>query len=153
VAAAKNIRTELQRAFPGIKFGVKSRRFAGGDAIDVSWTDGPTTGQVDMIVDRYSAGSFDGMTDSYSYERCAWTEAFGDAKYVHSSRHYSARAIDSAIRTVFTRYAGNLTAIARPTAADFEAGRLWGVIVPHLCDNLQTLVNVELSRRTWAIAR
>jgi hypothetical protein len=151
VAAAKNIRTELQRAFPGIKFSVKSRRFSGGDAIDVSWTDGPTTGQVDPIINRYSAGTFDGMTDSYSYERCAWTEAFGDAKYVHSSRHDSARAIDSAIRTVFTRYAGNLEGITRPAAEDFKMGRLWNVAVPHLGDALQTLINVELSRRTWAI--
>jgi hypothetical protein len=121
VAAAKNIRTELQRAFPGIKFSVKSRRFSGGDAIDVSWTDGPTSGQVDAIIDRYSAGSFDGMTDCYSYERCAWTEAFGDAKYVHSARHYSARAIEGAIRTVFTRYAGNLEGIARPCAEAYPA--------------------------------
>jgi hypothetical protein len=80
---------------------------------------------VDPIINRYSAGSFDGMTDSYNYEHCAWTDAFGDAKYVHSHRDYSARAIAGAIRTVYTRYAGNLEAIAMPSAEDFNKGRLW----------------------------
>ena len=69
IAAAKNIRIELARAFPGVKFSIKSRRFSMGDAIDVSWTDGPNSRQVDEIIDRYSAGSFDGMQDLYTYER------------------------------------------------------------------------------------
>jgi hypothetical protein len=153
VAAAKNIRTELALAFPSTKFSVKSRRFSGGDSIDVSWTDGPTTSQVDPIINRYSAGSFDGMTDSYNYEHCAWTDAFGDAKYVHSHRDYSARAIAGAIRTVYTRYAGNLEAIAMPSAEDFNKGRLWAIAVPYLNTELQALINVEISRRTWAIER
>lgn len=81
IAASKNMKVELGLAFPGVKFSIKTRRFSGGDAIDISWIDGPTSKQVDEIIDRYSAGSFDGMTDCYNYGRNAWIEAFGDAKY------------------------------------------------------------------------
>jgi hypothetical protein len=151
VAAAKNIRIELKRAFPAVKFAVRTSRFSGGDSIDVSWTDGPTTSQVDAIINRYSAGSFDGMTDSYTYEHAAWTDAFGDAKYVHSTRNYSTKAIASAIRTVYARYPGNLEAIAMPTPEDFNQGRLWAVQVPHLSRDLQSFINIELAGRTWAI--
>jgi hypothetical protein len=80
VAAAKNIRIELARAFPSIEFKVRSKRFSMGDDIRVSWADGPTSAQVDAIINRYRAGTFDGMTDSYDYEHSAWTDAFGDAK-------------------------------------------------------------------------
>ena len=99
IAAAKNIRIELGLAFPGVKFSIKSRRFSMGDAIDVSWIDGPTGAQVDEIIDRYSAGSFNGMDDSYTYSRDFWIKAFGDAKYVHSRRDMSDAAIGRAIRT------------------------------------------------------
>lgn len=104
IAASKNIKIELALAFPGIKFSIKTRRFSGGDAIDVSWTDGPTSKQVDEIIDRYSAGSFDGMQDLYEYSRNAWTDAFGDGKYVHSRREMSDAAIGRAIRLLRSKF-------------------------------------------------
>lgn len=114
IAAAKNIRIELGLAFPGIKFSIKSRRFSMGDAIDVSWVDGPTSKQVDEIIDRYSAGSFNGMDDSYTYSRDFWIKAFGDAKYVHSRRDMSDAAIGRAIRLVASKYAANLAELGLP---------------------------------------
>jgi hypothetical protein len=39
--AASNIRAELKKAFPGVKFSVRSETFSGGDSIDVKWMDGP----------------------------------------------------------------------------------------------------------------
>lgn len=154
VSAAKNIRIELGRAFPEVKFSVKSRRFSGGDAIDVRWVDGPTTDQVDLIINRYSAGSFDGMTDSYTYERSAWTAAFGDAKYVHSSREYSDQAIASAIRTVAARYAGNIPAgEVLPTVEDYRMGRIWNRMIEGMFETWAVFVNRELSRRTWSLER
>lgn len=150
--AAKNMRIELARAFPGVKFSVRSRRFSGGDAIDVAWTDGPTTAQVDAIVDRYSAGSFNGMEDIYEYRADrAWTAAFGDAKYTGTRREDSDRAIASAIRTVFARYAGNLEGIERPTVEAYRSGSLRSVRVPYLGDALGDLIGRELYRRTWAL--
>lgn len=104
IAAAKNIKIELGLAFPGVKFSIKSRRFSMGDAIDVSWIDGPQSKQVDEIINRYSAGSFNGMEDLYEYSRNAWIEAFGDAKYVHSRRDMSDAAIGRAIRLLRSKF-------------------------------------------------
>ena len=63
---AKVIRRELAAAFPGVKFSVRSRT-SGTDAIDVEWEDGPTRERVEAIIGCYQHGSFDGMTDSYTY--------------------------------------------------------------------------------------
>ena len=151
IAAAKNIRIELKRAFPEIKFSVTTKTFSMGNSLSVRWIDGPNSAQVDSIINKYQAGSFDGMTDCYNYANSAWTDAFGDAKYVHSNRDYSDRAIASAIRTVAARYAGNLREIIMPTIEDFRMGRAWQTRVPGIGDELQSLINRELARRTWAI--
>lgn len=147
-AAAKNIRIELARAFPGVKFSVKSRRFSMGDAIDVRWTDGPTSGQVDEIVKRYAAGSFDGMDDSYNYSRNAWRDAFGDAKYIHTSRDASERAIASALRTVAASLEIELT------LEQYHAGALRSMYPTALAGtDVASEVWRTVARRTWAIAK
>src|SRR5574343_581629 len=46
-AAAKGIREELKKTFPGIKFSVISDSYSMGDSVHINWTDGPTTGEVD----------------------------------------------------------------------------------------------------------
>jgi len=89
VTAAKNMRLELRRAFPGVKFEVRSDRFSGGDSIDVRWRDGPTTEAVDKIAKKYKSGTFDGMQDLYEDSDSPWLDVFGDAKYVQSYREYS----------------------------------------------------------------
>jgi hypothetical protein len=87
---AKNLRTELKKAFPSIKFSVRSESYSGGDSIDVGWTDGPLTEDVKAISDKYQEGSFDGMTDCYDYDReNVWPDVFGGAKYVMEQRHES----------------------------------------------------------------
>jgi len=98
--AAANLRKQLKEVFPGVKFSVRSDSFSGGDSIKVSWTDGPTSKEVDRIADRYSAGSFDGMEDIYNYAASAWTTVFGDAKYVHTQRSYSLEFLTTAVETV-----------------------------------------------------
>jgi hypothetical protein len=90
--AAKNMRAELKAAFPGIKFSIRSKSFAGGDDVRVSWDLGPTRQEVAAITDKYEEGSFDSMNDLYSYDRSAMSAAvsivLGQAKYVLESRHY-----------------------------------------------------------------
>jgi len=157
VVAAANIRIELKAAFPGVKFSVKTKSFSGGDDIWVGWIDGPMTEQVDLIIQKYSGGSFDGMTDCYNYSRDAWTDAFGDSKYVFASRNYSDAAIESCIRTVRAKYAGNFKrdGIESVAVDDFRNNRLWNVDL--LCagfgnrGDLQSLISAELGRRTWAL--
>ena len=109
---AMNLKAQLTAQFPGTKFSVSSSSFAGGDSIDVSWTDGPVYEEVTAIRSLYSEGSFDGMTDSYEYASDrAWTDTFGGAKYVHGSRRFSdalkfstATAICRKLGIEFTRY-------------------------------------------------
>jgi hypothetical protein len=154
IAAAKNIRIELAAAFPGIKFSIKSRRFSGGDAIDVRWTDGPTSRQVDEIIDRYEAGSFSGMDDLYTYSRSAWKEAFGDAKYVHSTRDYSDAVIASCARLVLSRLP--VAAGKYPLDGVVEAyrrGMLRSVMVGDSGFDLGDLLYREMARRCCAIAK
>jgi hypothetical protein len=89
VLAAKNIRIELKRAFPGHKFSVRSSVFSGGDDVSIGWTDGPTTEEVKKITDKYQEGYFDGMEDLYNYVDNPFSDVFGGAKYVMESRSNS----------------------------------------------------------------
>lgn len=64
-SCAKVIRQELKIQYPQTKFEVRSETFSGGNSVDVSWTDGPTTEQVNKIIKKYQYGHFDGMIDCY----------------------------------------------------------------------------------------
>ena len=64
---SKLIKGILSQAFPNTKFSVRSESYSGGSSIDVHWTDGPTTKQVDPIIKRFEGASFDGMIDLKFY--------------------------------------------------------------------------------------
>jgi hypothetical protein len=85
--AAKNIRIELKKAFPNIKFSVTTQRYAGGDSIDVLWTDGVTDKKVKDIIDKYQCGKFNGMEDIYEYNDNLFNDIFGAAMYVFAYRN------------------------------------------------------------------
>ena len=120
VSAAKNIRIELKRAWPGLKFSVTSERFSMGDAIRIHWTDGPTTRQVDALANKYKAGSFDGMEDIYNYTDSGFNALFGDAKYISTSRQNSDAAIVAALATVARKFG------AAPLSLEaYRAGGAW----------------------------
>lgn len=125
VIAAKNIRIELKKAFPKVKFSVRSESFSGGNAIRVSWVDGPTAAQVEEITSKYRAGRFDGMTDCYDYEFSFWCEAFGDAKYISSSRTVSDELVERALCELKNKY-GAIDGEACPTVEAYRNGNLWG---------------------------
>jgi len=40
--SATEIRKVLKTTYPGIKFSVRAKRFAGGSWVNITWTDGPT---------------------------------------------------------------------------------------------------------------
>lgn len=61
---ASLIRRDLKAAYPGVKFSVRSRYFSMGSSVDIGWTDGPVTSDVDATIADYCAQGFDGMTDS-----------------------------------------------------------------------------------------
>jgi hypothetical protein len=94
-AAAKAIKAELKKAFPTVKFSVKSKNYSGGNSISIHWFNGPTVGQVERISGKYQVGSFDGMNDLYSYEPTLIVDSadgqlkeLGGAKYVFASRAF-----------------------------------------------------------------
>lgn len=82
--AAKNMRRELKRAFPGVKFSVTQER--GVSSICVRWTGGPSQDEVEKVAYKFKRGHFDGMTDSYVHARSPWCETFGGADYISCSR-------------------------------------------------------------------
>ena len=67
--------------------------------------------QVDEILDRYVSGTFDAMTDCAGVVRSAWTDAFGDARFVSGVRENSDKGDRPAIRTVVAKY-GECPAVA-----------------------------------------
>ena len=91
-SAAANIRRELKKQWSKTKFSVTSKSFAMGNSVTVSWTDGPTTRDVERAVTaKYQEGDFDGMTDCYENRKRGrlFRDLFGGAKYVHETRSIS----------------------------------------------------------------
>jgi hypothetical protein len=85
--ASAAIKAELKKIFPDIKFSVTSDTFSMGNSVHISWTDGPTSKQVEEITDKYQYGHFDGMTDMYEYTNSR--EDIPQAKYVSAHRKIS----------------------------------------------------------------
>lgn len=92
---AKLLRASLKSAFPGVKFSVRSDKYAGGASIHVKWTDGPTEYDVDRIAQLYSGATFDGMQDLKEYHDSILVGPDGPevvsygADFVFSERSYS----------------------------------------------------------------
>jgi hypothetical protein len=85
--AAAEIRRILKEAFPDTKFSVRSKSFAGGDAVNIGWTDGPTSSAVRKLTRDFQYGHFDGMIDSYEYSNSR--DDIPQVKYVMEQRTIS----------------------------------------------------------------
>lgn len=97
--AAANIRRELKRAFPGVRFSVRSDS-GGHCTVHISWTDGPTSDEVDEVAQRYSSGGFDSMTDyAYSVDNL-FGDVFGDVWAVYTRREVSDEFSEAAQRGI-----------------------------------------------------
>lgn len=148
--AAKNIRIELKRAFPAVKFSVKTERYSGGDSIRVRWVDGPTSDQVERIINRYEGGSFDGMTDSYNHRNDhAWTDAFGEAKYIFADREHSEKAVLSAARRVKNKLGGIEESIEE-IAALWNKGDCYRIKQSGGCDVARAMTQA-ISKHTYCV--
>ena len=86
----KNLRTELKRNFPGVKFSVRKESY---DCYRIEWTDGPTDEQVSEITNRYKTGRFDAYTDYHYSEHSPFTSLFGGVDYVFTSRGASDKVL------------------------------------------------------------
>lgn len=94
---AQLIREALKKAFPTVKFSVTSSTFANGSSVDVAYTDGPSSHQIEQVYAPFISGHFNGQEDMYEYHRepTAINEAgrlarvsYG-AKYISDRRSYS----------------------------------------------------------------
>ena len=97
-ATAKAIRERLKKEFPGVKFSVKAETFSMGDSVDIYWTDGPRTQDVDAITRQYQKGYFDGMTDCYEYRPIDPALGCPGAKFVHCHRAITPEYAQALIR-------------------------------------------------------
>ena len=97
--ASKNIKRLLSRMWPDVKFSVRSETFSGGDSVNVTWTDGPQSKDVDAVINDFQDGGFDAMTDC-SYHVSNDMHVFGSAKFVHSWREISAAEVEKYIPVV-----------------------------------------------------
>lgn len=149
---AKMIRQALKEAFPDVKFSVRSKTYSGGASIDVSWTDGPNTNQVEAIAKTFSGGYFDGMTD---YKGCTYSMLEGQvvrfgADFVFCNRRFSDASIQRAIDRFYTKFVGNFNqyGLSKPTVEQFNKGELWSTQifwqgVPYN-ENVQSGINAML---------
>lgn len=106
--SAAVIRGVLRKNFPGCKFSVTIGRGSGVSSVHIKWTDGPTPARVEALTSGFQAGTFDGMTDSYNYDRDAFVEVDGKlyrpgARYIFTERHVSPRATLRALDAVLAR--------------------------------------------------
>lgn len=96
--AAANIKLELKQHFPSVKFSVRSESFSMGNAVRVSWTDGPTTDQVESITGKYQYYAGLDQSDCQQYDSSTFGKAvdivLGRAKYVSTSRNVSDTFVD-----------------------------------------------------------
>ena len=120
--AAANVRILLKQAFPGVKFSVTCDKYSMGNSLRVSWTDGPDCAAVDAIVDKFSGGSFNSMEDIYEYSSSAFTELFGRAKYITTSRELGDATISAALVALFGDNG--------PSVQDYRNSKPWAQ-VPH----------------------
>lgn len=100
--AAKAIREELKSNFAGVKFSVTSDNFAGGDSVNISWTDGATVRQVEEFTSKYQYGHFNGMEDIYEYTNDR--SDIPQAKYVSESRSMSDETRESIKTMMIEKY-------------------------------------------------
>lgn len=102
---AAHIRRILKAAFPATKFSVITERGSMVSSVRIGYTDGPTVKRVEALVNGFEAGSFDGMTDSYNYDRDCAVMIDGVAyrpgcRYVFVNRELSPRAVLLAMSAV-----------------------------------------------------
>jgi hypothetical protein len=81
-AAAANLRAELKAA------GIKARVNGDYSSVNVYVADPAQIEKANEIGRKYKAGNFDGMSDCYDYDPCAWGSVFGDVQYVFVQKEW-----------------------------------------------------------------
>lgn len=112
-ATAAAIRKLLKAHFPATTFSVVTERGSLVSSVRIAWTDGPTERRVEELVEGFEAGHFDGMTDSYTYDRDAVLTIDGavyrpGCRYVSTARTVSPALANRCIAQL-VRYWGGIS--------------------------------------------
>ena len=91
VFAARNIRIELSRHFPEVKFSVNSTY----STVRIVWTDGPTAKEVMKIVSKYKDHIYDYSSDYLDYSPSLFNEVFGGCNYIFTTRKISEATMET----------------------------------------------------------
>lgn len=85
---AARVRLYLRRFFPGVRFSVTSKRYAGGSSVRVSYADGPALSAVEAVAKAFESAAFDGMQDLKTHHGYAWEDGrrYYGADYVFVDR-------------------------------------------------------------------
>lgn len=102
-AAAAWIRTEIKKAYPGLKFRCTSESFSMGNSVRVTIYDQPpeVKNAIDALLAKYEYGSFNGMEDIYEYNNRR--EDVPQVKYVTLTNEMS----DAKRQEIYTRLRQN----------------------------------------------
>lgn len=144
--SAVQVRKLLKAHFPACKFSVRSDY----NSVRISWTDGPTTRQVDALVHVFEAGHFDGMTDSYEYDRDSVIMINGQAfrpscRYVFTNRSTSPKLARRAAQQIAAYFGVEAPAIV-------DRGEYWSIDndarLPEASEYWSTLIHQAASDHT-----
>ncbi len=101
---AVNIRAELKKQYPGVKFGVRKSSHS---CINVEWVDGPAPDKVSNALENFKGTAGMNMDDSVNYKSHAWI--FGTVDYLFCQQSHSDGVLQSAIDKINTRFNNNAT--------------------------------------------
>jgi hypothetical protein len=103
---AQLLRKALKETLPTITFSIRSHTYAGGTSIDVKWTDGPASQQVQRICNRFVGATFDGMTDVKSYQTHIVNGQYIQygADFIHAQRRLSVAFLTTVAQAYCARH-------------------------------------------------
>lgn len=88
--AAKNVRKQLKKYYPGISFSVVTEE----NSINVRWNDGPAEKEVNQLLSLFEDHQTDESGDFRDYSPTIFTKTFGGAKYIFCHRTSSTPVSD-----------------------------------------------------------
>lgn len=106
---AKNVRLELKKAFPNVKFSVRIRRYRVSNRIIISWADGVTVSKVEEITNKYMLMRIKFVSDCWIYRKDPFSDVFGSAWHVIAHRNITPKLYAKAAKLFGYTTTGVLT--------------------------------------------
>ncbi|ELP5729209.1 hypothetical protein QTV44_002475 [Vibrio vulnificus] len=140
---AVNVRKELKKHFPSVKFSVRSSY----SRVDVSWTDGATEPQIKELLNKYQIGHLSGCGCYHDTTYSPFNDVFGGVDSLFLHREFSEALIEKGIAHIANEY--NCNGITM-TPEQYNKGSLYAIYPHDFADSrnygedLQTLLRQYL---------